>query len=341
MSQNDWRAVDRPHTEREFQPVYYYKKDRKRSRRRNGLLRAGVCLGLIAALIAAAAVLARTTRRTKPADAAGVPVQAVGPTDTVAPVITGARDITVFLGESIVYRDGVTVSDDTDPAPSLDIDSSGVDMSRPGVYTAVYTAADAAGNTVSKNVTVTIREKPADFVEEADAYAAARPYYDEIISDGMTDMQKAFAIYRWVKGFIYYVDHSDHTYWTMGAQQAFTELAGDCFIYYSAAKAMLNMAGIQNMDIVKSDTSRSQHYWLLINLGYGWYHFDACPRAGDAPDNTFMLTDEELAVYSQLHDNSHIYDPTLYPARATQSVQQYVDYENHRVTDPGWQTAAG
>lgn len=62
---------------------------------------------------------------------------------------------------------------------------------------------------------------------------------------------------------------------------------------------MLDVCGIQNVDIVKSDTSHSAHYWSLINLGDGWYHFDATPRKGGG--NFFMLTDAELAAYSTKH----------------------------------------
>ena len=250
--------------------------------------------------------------------------------DAVPPVLSGARDISVYLGDSIAYRHGVTVTDNDDPAPTLEIDSSGVNMDAVGVYEATYTAADETGNQVTRTVTVTIQEKPEDFVEEDEVYRVAQKYYDQIIDDDMTDMQKAFAIYRWVRGYIYYVDSSDKTYWTMGAYHAFTTLQGDCFNYYAAAKALLNMAGIDNVDVVKSDTSHSRHYWLLINLGDGWYHYDACPRAGD-PYEFFMLTDAELDWYSSRHENTHIFESSLYPERATKSVQGLVDYENNTV----------
>ena len=265
---------------------------------------------------------------------ADVPVQVTVRYDAVPPVITGAKDIKAFLGDSIAYRDGVTVTDDTDAAPELSIDSSQVNINAEGVYTATYTAADQSGNTTSVSVNVSITEKPSDYVEEEEAYQVAQEYYDQLIDEDMTDFEKAYAIYHWVKDYIYYVDHSEHEYWTVGAKQAFTELAGDCFIYYSAAKCLLNMAGIKNYDVVKSDTSRSSHFWLLVDLGYGWYHFDACPRVGDTPDHTFMLTDEEMQTYSQLHDNSNVFDPTLYPERATQSVQQWVHYESNTVSEP-------
>ena len=39
-----------------------------------------------------------------------------------------------------------------------------------------------------------------------------------------------------------------------------------------------------------------------------------------------MVTDAELEAYSVEHHNSHIFDPDLYPERATESVQDKVDY---------------
>ena len=260
-----------------------------------------------------------------------VTVQVLMSYDTTAPVIEGAKDIKAFVGGSIAYRDGVTVTDDADPDPTLTIDNSAVNINAAGTYPATYTATDAVGNSSSVTVTVTVGQKPANYVEEEQVYEAAQEIYDQIVKPGMTDMEKAYAIYHWVKDYIYYVDQSSHEYWTVAAYQAFTEKAGDCFTYYAAAKAMLNMAGIQNTDVEKSDISHSRHYWLLINLGYGWYHYDACPRVGPGDDNFFMLTDAELAQYSNAHGGTHVFDPTLYPERATESVQSKVDYENNRV----------
>ena len=60
----------------------------------------------------------------------------------------------------------------------------------------------------------------------------------------MTDMEKAFAIYRWTKINIGYTGTSNKDSWTIGAYQAFTKKSGDCFNYYAAAKAMLDVCGI-------------------------------------------------------------------------------------------------
>ena len=94
---------------------------------------------------------------------------------------------------------------------------------------------------------------------------------------------------------------------------------------------MFEVAGIENVDVVKSVTTHSRHYWSLINLGDGWYHVDCTPRTGTG-DNFFMVTDAELEAYSSKHRNTHIFDTTLYPERATESVQHYVNYATGTLT---------
>jgi hypothetical protein len=46
-----------------------------------------------------------------------------------------------------------------------------------------------------------------------------------------------------------------------------------------------------------------------------------------------MVTDEELNAYSVAHDNSHIFDSSLYPERATQSVQDKVNYSTGTISE--------
>ena len=142
-------------------------------------------------------------------------------------------------------------------------------------------------------------------------------------------MQVAFAIYKWTSTHIAYTGSSDKSSWTAGAYQAFTKRSGDCFNYFAAAKALYNVAGIENEDIVKSDTSHSSHFWSIINLGDGWYHVDCTPRSN--PGKFFMNTDAELEAYSVKNKNSHIFDGSLYPERSEESVQDLVDYAGGKV----------
>lgn len=257
------------------------------------------------------------------------------PADTEPPVITGTKDITITIGDSVSYRAGVTVTDNEDENPILTIDNSKVDLAKAGKYEVTYTATDASGNTASATITLTVKEKSTETgADPTDLEQAVEQKAQKILSsikkDGMNDMEVAFAIYRWCTRNIGYVNDSDKSNWLKAADQAFTKRSGDCFNYFAAAKALLDAAGIENMDIVKSDTSHSRHYWSLINLGDGWYHFDTTPRKGSG-DLFFMVTDEELLTYSKAHNNSHIFDLTKYPKRATESVQDKVDYANGKI----------
>ena len=263
------------------------------------------------------------------ADAAGnsttieVPVQVL--CDTEPPVIEGVRNLRAYIGDSISYKENITVTDNMDASPTLEIDNSQVHLNQAGTYEVIYKATDASGNTAVETITLTLEEKVESTVEPETVYEMADKVLAKITDSSMDDMQVAYAIYRWTKYNIAYTGHSDKSSWVKGAYDAFKNRAGDCFNYYAAARALLDEAGIQNIGVVKSDTSHSSHYWNLINLGNGWYHFDCTPRSGSG-DNFFMVTDEELNAYSRAHNNSHIFDSSLYPERATESVQSMVDY---------------
>lgn len=249
--------------------------------------------------------------------------------DEISPVIEGAVDLEFYVGDPITYKSGITVTDDKTENPKLVVDNSQVDAEKAGTYPVTYIATDNAGNSTSVTVNLTLVDKPEGYVEPDVVYALAQDVLDQITDDSMTRMEVAFAIYNWTKSNIEYVGSSDKTSWTAGAYQAFKERSGDCFNYFAAAKAMYEVAGIENVDVVKSDTSHSSHYWSLINLGDGWYHVDCTPRR--KVGYFFMNTDAELEAYSVNNKNSHIFDGSLYPERATESVQDLVDYENGQV----------
>ncbi len=236
--------------------------------------------------------------------------------DTEAPIISGVKDITICIGDTIAYKKDVTVTDNLDTNVQLSIDSSMVNMKKPGTYPATYSATDAAGNTTTLQINVIVNEpEPGVYNEEIVNYLAGQ-VLETIVNDAMSDTEKIKAVYKWTKSNIGYINTSDKSDWIKGAYQGFTQKQGDCFIYYCVGKALLNALGVNNVDIVKSDTSHSSHYWSLVDIGSGYYHFDCTPRKGGG--EFFMLTDEELAAYSTTHNNSHIFDENAYPARATE-----------------------
>lgn len=238
--------------------------------------------------------------------------------DTVAPVITGAEDRTVTVGETVMYRSGVSATDDMDGELDFEVDTSAVDAATPGSYPVTYTAVDAAGNETSVTVTFQFIQmttsappqaiNPADYnLEEL-----TRKVYNQIIHDGMTPHQKAEAIYNWTRYKILYTGYSDKSNWENGAILGFVTKRGDCFTYFATAKSLLQMAGIPTIDVRKIVIEgRSRHYWLLVDLGEGWYHFDSCPR--NTGGRFFLWTDAQMLEYSEKYKDCFDFDLRLYP----------------------------
>ncbi len=227
--------------------------------------------------------------------------------DSEPPVITGAVDLTIYVGDGVSYRGHVTVEDNCPEGLQLTVDNSSVNLQAAGVYPVVYTATDAAGNTASVTVQLTIIDRIYT-IDEVNALADG--VLEKILTPEMTDRDKALAIYNYIRRNVGYINHSEKGDWVRAAYEGLAKRQGDCYVYACTAKALLTRAGIKNMDIAKIPTRR-EHYWNLVDVGDGWYHFDTTPRT----DHTvfFLWTDADLMAYSAQHYNCHNYDRTLYP----------------------------
>ncbi|MDD6351587.1 MAG: transglutaminase domain-containing protein [Lachnospiraceae bacterium] len=250
-------------------------------------------------------------------------------TDTTAPVIT-AKDFTVEPGSTISYKDKVSITDNAgNDNIKLEVDHSKVDANTEGTYPIVYTATDASGNSASKTINVQVKKNvpvttasssgtssSASTVTsdggatEATVSQMASTVIAQITTPGMSQRDKLTAIYNWVRGHVTYIGHSDKSSDVQGAYEGLKNRKGDCFVYAKTAKALLNAAGIQNRDIEKIP-SKTRHYWNLVNIGEGWYHFDTTPRKGSG-DNFNYVNDATLMAYSKAHNNSHNYDRSVY-----------------------------
>lgn len=237
--------------------------------------------------------------------------------DTTAPVISGVRDITLYTGDTVAYRSGITVSDDRDASPTLEVDSSQVDLTRPGSYVVTYTATDAAGNRTSATATVTVLPKQEGFVDAQAIYEAVDAELAGILTEDMTDLQKVVAIYDWAKSSLHYGGHTDRSDYRQAAYEMLTTGRGDCYGYFAVTKLMFERLEIPNIDVrkVKTRDTDSDHFWSLVSIDGGstYYHFDSTPRLGGG-DNFCLVTDACLDSYSEAHDNSHNRDKSLYPA---------------------------
>ena len=268
-----------------------------------------------------------------PASGSSVPASSSVPTSTaapdkVAPVITGTKDIEVYVGDAVSYKSGVSVTDNVDAKPELIIDNSKVDLTKPGVYEVTYTATDAAGNTSAPvTVKLTVKAKPENFVAPEVIYAKADAILAQFITDDMTDREKAEAVYVWTRRSVHLTygsapkgfDH-ENADWLQTAYQLLNKdvVKGDCFYFFAVQKLLLQRLNNPTIDCEKIYDGDSHHYWLLVSVdgGKSYYHFDNVWSK-----QLCLVTDAELDAFSAAVD-SHPFnrDKSKYPATPTEKL---------------------
>ena len=254
------------------------------------------------------------------------------PPDTEPPVIEGPHDLTVAVGMTLSYRSGVSAVDAVDGLVPFQIDASAVNLSQAGKYPVIYRAEDKSGNRAETTVTVTVVEVSGvnDDDPTADVSGAVEPSFpplpevtqemvDEvsdqilakIVTPSMSQWEQARAIYNYVHTHVKYVGSADKSSWLIGAYVGFTRNRGDCYNYFACSKALLTRAGIPNVDLYRVGGG-TDHYWQLVNVGNGWYHFDACPHPDSYPLNSFLLDEMAVREYTEkcapIRSNYYVYD---------------------------------
>ncbi len=230
--------------------------------------------------------------------------------DITPPEITGVEPIEIAQGDTVSYKKNVEVTDNYDPNPTLEVDSSQVNVDKRGTYTVTYIATDEAGNTTEKSTTVRIVSAKIDAATEETVNAMADEILAEIITDGMSQKEQARAVFNWVVNNITYSESAGIDDLLSAAYKGMYYRVGDCTVKQKTAEVMLNRLGIKNMEIEKIRDTRG-HYWLLIDIGEGWYHYD--PNLQLDGTLIFYWHDADLWEYSNTHGNTHNYDPSKYP----------------------------
>lgn len=238
--------------------------------------------------------------------------------DTEPPVITGAADLAVFIGDKVSYRTGVTVTDDHDSAVQLEIDSSAVNPAEAGTYPVVYRATDQSGNKAEVTIQVTFAVKPEGYVSEEELYVLIDEVLDEILEPGMSDLEVLSEIFYWIADHINYTGTSDKSDWVKGAYLGITRGTGDCFNYFATAKAFLTRAGYETIPIERIKDAKTRHYWNLVRYNGAWYHFDPLPNLAKYHYVCLLRTDAEVAEYSKENPRFYEYDPEGIPATPTE-----------------------
>lgn len=189
--------------------------------------------------------------------------------DTTPPTLYGVVNVGGYVGEPIAYFKEAYAEDDVDGRVEMTVESQ-VILSQKGKYTVTYYATDKSGNTASKSCTYTLVE-PA--VTNAEVRKMAQGVLKEITTRDMVTAEKLNAVFEYVRGRIHYTGVSNKTDWRREAIRGNTEGKGDCFTVYCLSRALLDELKIPYMSVTRRGGS-SRHYWLIVNIGTGWYHFD-------------------------------------------------------------------
>ena len=136
---------------------------------------------------------------------------------------------------------------------------------------------------------------------------------EQIITDDMSEYDKVLAIHDWICSSVSYKtvknDADQDIYGAFILNQAV------CAGYAKAFSYALDKVGIESQvisgDSINKNGESVAHAWNLVYIDDGWYHFDTTPRKDKS--DFFLITDAELDAYSKAHNNTHIFDRSLYP----------------------------
>jgi len=232
------------------------------------------------------------------------------------PVIEGTDTIISTLGNPIMYRHGVSAKDDFGRELELHVDSDNVNQNEVGVYSIRFWAVDLTG--IMSEIFEEVHIVDADVVyihERVDSIL------DEILTAGMSQLEKVSAIHQWVRVNISYaavIGGPDTVY--ENAYRALRDRQGDCYVYYAISELLLTRAGIPNMPIERIPGTPTRHRWSLVNPDdLGWHHFDATVTRLQLGAKTAFFTDSQARDFTRQFvefngtRDFYTFNPELYP----------------------------
>lgn len=123
---------------------------------------------------------------------------------------------------------------------------------------------------------------------------------NEIADTSMTEREIAYAIYKWVESNVVYKGVTDTISWLDVANTVLSTKKGNCFAYYSVARALLTRAGFENT--VATSYSKD-HYWNMVKVEGYWWHFD-CTTGWQG--ERFLWTTKQINEYRVVWPSGHV-----------------------------------
>lgn len=246
--------------------------------------------------------------------------------DTTPPVIIVPEYMEYEIGETILYKKNVVITDNSGESLKLMLDSSEVKSNIAGTYKVYYSAVDSSGNKGTAETVIIIKQGHQPTKEEVDVLVDA--LLSSILTEDMTQFDQAKAIFEWCYSNIRYAADSDKSSLVQGAYDGIYYHTGDCYTYFATAAYMLNRCNIENLSVSRKSEDAT-HYWSLVNLGNGWYHFDSSPHKSGY--KCFMQTDAQVKEYAKKNERQKDYftfDESDMPNRA-----ENVIYSNYNLSE--------
>lgn len=180
--------------------------------------------------------------------------------DITPPTIYGMFSIELLANtEAPDYMRNVYAVDNTDGYTKVNCDTSEVDLTRAGVYYAIYTSTDSTGNVGTKKRKITVKPDYAD-TEKLIADIAAG--FENTDPESLRD---------YVRNNITYA-----SFW--GGKDpvsfGFTNWYGNCYVHALCLQSLLDYYGYENELIWVIGKT---HYWNLVKIDGVWYHIDSTP----------------------------------------------------------------
>jgi len=236
--------------------------------------------------------------------------------DTEAPVVLGpSGNVYVgYVGEPPSYKKMISVRDNADKRPQVDVDASGVNSNEVGSYKVHYTVSDASGNVTKYTLTYVVKDRVYSW-SQLEALIADKAEELGITSD-MSKTEKVRKIYKYVNNDVIWSGGDGESNipninrdawesdWTEEAVRTLERERGDCYSYYSLSKAFFEYFGIENIGIRRAESyageaHESTHFWSVVKVEDGWYYYDSTrlKHGFELADNACLITEKQLKSY--------------------------------------------
>jgi transglutaminase-like putative cysteine protease len=221
--------------------------------------------------------------------------------------------INVILGSKPDFKPEVSAVDDRGVSAKVFIDSSKVDTGVHGTYKVIYRAYGLNGGKSEQEGLVAVTK-----CDPEKACTLLDGVLGKILNDGMTEKEKAKAIFDFAKEEIKYRAGVEKVTSLDSAYFGLTKATGDCYTSAALLEQLYTRAGIANVFVAGQHTEANahEHYWVMIDIGGGWYHCDAVRGYKGVDGFTGFMFPESQAMKQPSGDGAtdrYSYDKSLYP----------------------------